>query len=82
MMEILRIIIVSLAMGWLSWFIGKKIIKGIRTGTIQHTDSKSVCNREKNPIFFVFLVALFSCMEIMLISVWSFVVIDAIKKLK
>jgi hypothetical protein len=82
MIEMFRIILVSLVAGWLSWFLGMTVLRGIRTGAIHHTDSTKVCRREKNPVGFWSLVALFSGMVIMFISAWGFVVIDALNKLK
>ncbi len=82
MTDVLRIILVSALAGWFSWFLGKTVFEGIRTGAIRHTDSTKVCKRQKNPIGFWALVSLFAGLVLMFVIVWGFMVIDAVKKLK
>ncbi len=82
MLQILRIIFMTAVVGWLSWFLGKTVIVGIRTGTIRHTDSTRVCRRSSNPIGYWFLVVLFSAFVAMLTGVWWWAVGDALRHLK
>ena len=46
------------------FYLLKVIIRGIRTGKIAHTDSRQFADRSKQPIFFWFLVMLFSIFTI------------------
>jgi len=82
MIEILRMLIATLILGGLSWFLGRTVIKGIRTGAIHHTDSARVCKRRQNPVGFWALVLLFSGFILVFVTLWVNVVIDVLKRLK
>jgi hypothetical protein len=82
MMQILRAIVVTVIAGWFSWFLGKTVIEGIRTGAIRHTNSTQICRRKDNPIGFWSLVILFSGFVAMFILVWSWAVVGVAKEMK
>jgi hypothetical protein len=82
MNPILRISLATAVAGGLSWFLGKIVIDGIRTGSIRHTDSSKVCRRQEHPFGFWCLVALFTGFIVLFIADWILTVSDAIGKMK
>jgi hypothetical protein len=56
----LRLIVVLVIAGGLALFLAREIALGIRSGRIRYMDSQRVCSRAESPMFFWFLVALFS----------------------
>lgn len=82
MMEIIRFNLATTIAGWSIWVLGKMIIQGFQTGAIHHTDSSRVFRKQKNPLVFWSLVALFSAFIIAIGSSWFFEVADAIGKMK
>jgi len=81
MMEILRIVLVSVTGGWFCWFLGNTIIDGIRTGAIRHTDSTSMCRRKTNPVGFWALVVLFTAFVALVAWKCGSAVVDSVKSL-
>lgn len=81
-MELVRIIIATVVAGWFCWFLGKTVLDGLRTGSIRHTDATTSCKRDKNPLFFWFLVALFSAFALMFALGWVSVMADAVTRLQ
>jgi hypothetical protein len=79
MIQILRFIIISLAAGWLSWFLGRIVLNGIKTGALHHTNATAVCKRQRNPFGFWALTSLFALFIIILLTVWVLVLMDALK---
>lgn len=43
-------------------FLGSVIWRGLRTGKIAHSDTRQFADRQKNPLFYWFLVLLFTVM--------------------
>ena len=82
MIQIIRLIVVTVVAGGLVWFLGRTVIQGIQTGAIRHTDSIRACRRDKNPAGFWALVALFSAFTIGIGSAWAFAVVDAIRRMR
>jgi hypothetical protein len=81
MIEIARIIIVTFVIGWLGWFLGRTLVDGLRTGKIRHTDSKSRCDRKKNPLGYWALVCFFAGLLGLLGWVWVKATTDAWTKI-
>ena len=82
MMQIFRLIIVTVVTGGLVWLLGRTVFEGIKSGTIRHTDSTRVCRRDKNPVGFWALVVLFCGFIVLLWGVWGCVVFDTVQKMK
>ena len=77
MIQTTRIIGATLILGLLSWFLGRTVIEGLKTGSIRHTDSTQKCSRNENPIGFWSLILLFVGFVVMFIAVWMWVVTSA-----
>lgn len=80
-MQSFRIIVVSGIAGWLCWYLGQVVVKGVRTGAIHHTNSTKVCRKKDNPAGFWALVILFSSLIALFVWAWGFAIINAVKKL-
>ena len=78
LMQILRLIIVSLVCGGLVWFLSANLISGLRTGKIGHTDSSQICDWRKQPVYFVFLSMLNLAFIAVLLAGWWGVILDVI----
>ncbi len=59
MIQIVRVIVVTLVIGGVAWVLGWALVDGLRTGKIRHTDSRRKCDRKKNPFGYWALVCLF-----------------------
>ncbi len=81
MVELARIILATAFAGSLSWFLGTILFAGLKTGSIRHTDSTSVCRRDRHPLAFWALTALFAGMIVLLAAVWVSILIDAAGKM-
>jgi hypothetical protein len=82
MIQIIRLVVVTAAAGWLVWFLGRTVIKGIKTGAIRHTDSTRRCQRDQNPTGFWALVLLFTVFIIGIGSGWCYAVFDAFRQMR
>ena len=82
MMQIIRLIVVTIIAGGLIWFLGRTVVAGITSGAIRHTDSTRTCRRDKNPAGFWALVALFSGFIFAIGFVWVFAVVDVIGNMR
>ncbi|MDD2466379.1 MAG: hypothetical protein PHI97_20455 [Desulfobulbus sp.] len=82
MIQLFRIILVSVINGWLAWVLSKNVYEGIKAGTIRHTDTDKICLRQKKPFGFLALTLLFAGIVLMLFVVWGYVVFDAINEMK
>jgi hypothetical protein len=75
-MQLLRFLIVCIILGSLAFFLGRVVIRGLKTGKIAHTDSSSFCLKKQNPIRFWLFVIFFSgiilcCLYIIGISAYK-----------
>ena len=82
MTQIIRLVLVTAIAAWLTWWLGKNIIEGIKNGAIRHTDSIKLCKRETNPLGFWGLIILFSGFVITIIRVWAMALADTINNMK
>jgi hypothetical protein len=76
-MQILRIIIVTIVIGWLAGVLGTALINGLRTGKIRHTDSRKRYDRRKAPFAYWALVCLFAGFLVLLGCTWLQITADA-----
>lgn len=60
MLNFFRIFLFTIIFLYFLWSLGSNIIIGLKTGSIRHTDSSKKCKKSENPMFFWFLVSLFS----------------------
>ena len=69
-MHILAFILVSLLLGGLYFFLGRVIADGLKTGKIRHTDSKSLCDKAKNPVGYWLLILWFAVIMLACLIAW------------
>lgn len=69
-MHILAFILVSLVFGGLYIFLGRIIANGLKTGKIRHTDSKSLCDKSKNPAGYWLLILWFAVIMLFCLLAW------------
>ena len=69
-MPALRILIASLFALGLLWLLLSTIVQGLRTGRIRYMDSITTCDRESRPLFFWFLVMVFTAFSVIVAAVW------------
>lgn len=75
-MNALRIIVATAIFGGLVYLLGSKVVSGLRTGNVAHTDSSSFFKRSQNPLGYWALIVLFSGMAFGCIYAWVQVVRD------
>jgi hypothetical protein len=75
---VVRVTVVILAAGGLAIFLIREVVLGIRLGRMRHTDSRSICSRARSPVFFWFLVTLFSAFSAAALLACLLVLRDAI----
>ena len=68
-MRIFRTLIVIVVMGGAIWLLWNTLYKGLRTGKLNYGDSAKICDREKNPARYWYLVALFSSFLMLICAV-------------
>ena len=81
MWQIVRIVVATIVIGWLAWFLGWTLVDGLRTGKIRHTDSVMKCDRKKTPFGYWALVCLFSGFLGLLAWAWVMATADSWTKL-
>ena len=59
-MEILRHIFLIILGSSFAALVGHNLFKGIKSGVIGYSNSKKTCSREKRPLFYWFLVIVFT----------------------
>jgi len=59
-MQYLRLILVNVVFLGLSYYLGKNVFIGLKTGIIRYTYSQKICKRNERPFFYWFLVILFT----------------------
>lgn len=69
-MNILAFILVSLILGGLYFFLGGVIRDGLKTGKIRHTDSKTLCDKAKNPLGYWLLILWFAIIMLFCLIAW------------
>ncbi|MBL1146809.1 MAG: hypothetical protein HND56_09885 [Pseudomonadota bacterium] len=69
-MNILAFILISLFLGGLYFFLGRVILDGLKTGKIRHTDSKSLCDKAKNPAGYWLLILWFAVIMLFCLIAW------------
>jgi hypothetical protein len=69
-MQILRLLLVSLVCGTMLWLLLNTLWNGLRTGKMRWRDSTSFCDRNKQPLFYWFLVFIFAGFSILILATW------------
>jgi hypothetical protein len=75
----IRLLIVTVFMGGLAYWLLHTVIQGARTGRVRHTDSVKSCSKTENPLGYWLLMALFAGMAGIAISVWVYVAISVFR---
>ena len=69
-MRIPAFILISFILGGLYFFLGRIVMNGLKTGKIRHTNSKSLCDKTKNPAGYWLLVLWFTIIMLCCLIAW------------
>ncbi len=77
-MAILRMILVSIICLGFIFYLGKKVISGLKYGVVHHTDSVKVFRKQNEPVKFWLIMILFSVFVLLAFFVWGFSMLAAL----
>lgn len=77
-MHALRLLVVTLVLVGIAYFLGKEVVVGLKTGKIAYSKSRRYCHRLRNPAGFWSLVILFSGIVLTMLVTWLRVVMPSV----
>jgi hypothetical protein len=75
----MRIALLSLGCLAFAGYMVYLVFTGLRSGRLFHTDSRSYCERSRNPMSFWLLVVLFSLFALLAVYAWVMAVLPSVQ---